>query len=120
MTKGLVRIRLARFGRRHTPVYNIVVTNKHKALNRKPIEVLGTYNPIPKPLTKKEVKQGAVPTKDVQLDFNRAKYWIGVGAQPSDTVTRLLKKAGILDANWGKTYTSSRAVVEPKKEVLEE
>lgn len=119
MSKGLVRIRLARFGRKHSPVYNIVVTNKHKALYKEPIEVLGTYDPIPKPLTKKELKNGAIPVKDVELDFNRVKYWIGVGAQPSDTVTRLLKKAGILDESWGKTYQSSRTVVEPRKEVLE-
>ncbi|CDO96574.1 unnamed protein product [Kluyveromyces dobzhanskii CBS 2104] len=120
MTTGTVRIRLARFGRKFNPVYNIVVANKYKALNRKPIEVLGTYNPCPKPLTKRQIKEGLLPTKDVELDFARAKYWIGVGAQPSDTVTRLLKKAGILDENWGKVYQSSRAVVEPRKEVLEE
>lgn len=93
--------------------------NTKLALNRKPIEVLGTYDPIPKPLSKKEIKQGAIPTKDVELDFNRVKYWIGVGAQPSDTVTRLLKKAGILDENWGKSYETSREVVKPRKEFVE-
>lgn len=119
MTKGLVRIRLARFGRRHAPVYNIVVANSHKSRDTKPIEVLGTYNPIPKPLTEKEISQGALPTKSIQLDFQRAKYWIGVGAQPSETVTKLLKKCGILGVEWGKNYTSSREVVVPKREALE-
>ncbi|AAS54477.2 AGL013Wp [Eremothecium gossypii ATCC 10895] len=118
MGKGLVRIRLARFGRRHSPVYNIVVANAHKATTRKPIEVIGTYDPIPSPLTREEVRAGVVPTKDIQLDFDRAKYWIGVGAQPSETVTRLLKKCGILPPEWGRSYSSTK-VVEPVKEVVE-
>ncbi|CAR21123.1 mitochondrial 37S ribosomal protein bS16m [Lachancea thermotolerans CBS 6340] len=119
MSKGLVRIRLARFGRRHSPLYNIVVANASKARDKTPIEVLGTYNPIPKPLSKRETKSGAIPTKDVQLDFARTKYWVGVGAQPSETVTKLLKKCNILGSDWGKTYTTSRTVVLPKREVLE-
>lgn len=46
----------------------------------------GTYDPIPKPPTDGEGK----PFKDIKLDSARAKYWIGVGAQPSDTAWRLL------------------------------
>ncbi|AET41150.1 mitochondrial 37S ribosomal protein bS16m Ecym_7315 [Eremothecium cymbalariae DBVPG len=119
MTKGLVRIRLARFGRKHSPIYNIVVANSHKATHRKPIEVIGTYNPIPKPLTKKEIREGVMPVKDIELDFQRTKYWIGVGAQPSETVTRLLKKCGVLSPEWGKQYGSSREVVAARQEVIE-
>lgn len=119
MALGLVRIRLARFGRTNSPVYNIVVTNAHKARDAKPIEVLGTYNPIPKPRTLQQIKQGMLATKDVQLDFDRAKYWIGVGAQPSEIVTKLLQKSGLLDESWGKSYQSSRKVVAPRREVLE-
>ncbi|SCU81184.1 LANO_0B02234g1_1 [Lachancea nothofagi CBS 11611] len=119
MSKGLVRIRLARFGRKHAPVYNIVVANAHKARDKTPIEVLGTYNPIATPLTKRELQNGAVPTKDVKLDFGRTKYWIGVGAQPSDTVTKLLIKSGVLGSEWSKTCSASRPVVLPQREVLE-
>lgn len=119
MALGLVRIRLARFGRTNSPIYNIVVTNAHKARDAKPIEVLGTYNPIPRPRTEKQKRQGMLATKDVELDFDRAKYWIGVGAQPSEVVTKLLQKSGILDDSWGKSYVSSRKVVAPRKEVME-
>lgn len=119
MAIGLVRIRLARFGRTNSPVYNIVVANAQKARDAKPIEVLGTYNPIPRPRTVKQKKQGVLATKDVQLDFDRAKYWIGVGAQPSEMVTKLLKKCGILDESWGKTFATSRKVVTPRQEVVE-
>lgn len=65
-----------------------------------PIEVLGTYNPIPAPLTKQQIDAGEKPVKDIRLDFHRSKYWIGVGAQPSETVARLFKKAGILPPQW--------------------
>lgn len=119
MACGLVRIRLARFGRVNTPAYNIIVARAFKARDTKPIEVLGTYNPVPKPLTIQQKRKGILPTKDIQLDFDRAKYWIGVGAQPSDTVTRLLKKCGILDQNWGHNYQSQRPLVVPRKEVAE-
>lgn len=117
MTCGLVRIRLARFGRRNNPLYNIVVANAGKARDAKPIEVLGTYNPIPKFVTTRDRKRGVMPSKDVNLDFTRAKYWIGVGAQPSDTVTRLFKKAGILGQEWGRS--EQRELVQPIKTVLE-
>lgn len=121
MTCGLVRIRLARFGRVNSPLYNIVVARSHKARDAKPIEVLGTYNPVPKPLKKSEVKKGVIPTKEVALDFDRAKYWIGVGAQPSDTVVRLFQKAGILGPEWGnkKSILQERPTIQPRKELLE-
>jgi small subunit ribosomal protein S16 len=61
--------------------------NGHRtARNSKPLEVLGTYDPIPKPPTDGEGK----PFKDIKLDSARAKYWLGVGAQPSDPAWRLL------------------------------
>ncbi|CCD24277.1 mitochondrial 37S ribosomal protein bS16m NDAI_0C06180 [Naumovozyma dairenensis CBS 421] len=120
MTCGLVRIRLARFGRKNAPLYNIVVTTKKKARDAKPLEVLGTYNPIPKIITPYERKRGILPTKDVELDFSRAKYWIGVGAQPTETVTKLLKKCGILSEEWGKQYTASpRKIIEERREIIE-
>lgn len=134
MTKGLVRIRLARFGRKNSPVYNIVVTQSYKARDSKPIEVLGTYNPRPfglrNNMSKKKIKDikasvenNTFPWKDIKLDFARTKYWIGCGAQPSDTMIRLLNKAGILTDAWGKqkinNINSQREVIAPRREVYE-
>lgn len=57
------------------------------ARNSKPLEVIGTYDPIPK---KDTYDTSGKLHKDIKLDLTRAKYWIGVGAQPTDTVRRLL------------------------------
>lgn len=113
--KGIVRIRLARFGRKHQPIYNIVVTKAKKARDALPIEVLGTYNPIPLPLSPQEKAENKVPVKDIRIDFLRSKYWIGVGAQPTDTVARLFRKAGILPPTWP---GPSRAAPNPEKQVV--
>ncbi|KAA8641888.1 mitochondrial 37S ribosomal protein bS16m [Aspergillus tanneri] len=93
----VVRIRLARFGNRHQPFYNIVVSQARSARGSKPLEVIGTYNPIPQRPTNlsDEEAQKVRPYKEVSLDRSRAKYWIGVGAQASETVWRLLDLAGI-------------------------
>lgn len=62
------------------------------ARDKKPLEVIGTYNPIPQLPTGLSAEQArtARPYKDIALDRSRAKYWLGVGAQPSDSVWRLL------------------------------
>jgi len=57
------------------------------------MEVLGTYDPIPR---KDPHDPSGRLHKDIKLDITRAKYWIGVGAQPTDTVWRLLAMLGIL------------------------
>jgi small subunit ribosomal protein S16 len=89
----VLRLRLARVStpggaKRHQPFYNIVLAQGRSARDGKPMEVLGTYDPIPK------LPVGAEPSdrkiKDIKIDVSRAKYWLGVGAQPSDTVWRLL------------------------------
>lgn len=65
------------------------------ARNSKPLEVIGTYNPIPKkPTEVPEEAKAPKPFKDIALDSSRAKYWLGVGAQPSDPVWRLLSLVG--------------------------
>ncbi|OAA60674.1 mitochondrial ribosomal protein S16 [Cordyceps fumosorosea ARSEF 2679] len=98
----VIKIRLARFGRRNLPFYNIVVAHARTARNSKPLEVIGTYDPVPKadPYENAAAANGsnARPPlhKDVRLDTQRARYWIGVGAQPTDTAWRLLSLAGIL------------------------
>jgi len=101
-----VRIRLARFGTKRKPVYNIVVAQAKSARDSKPMEVLGTYNPIPQtPLASPETPE-YLPTgekfapkkfKDVKLDSSRTKYWLGVGAQPSEPVAKLLCLIGLME-----------------------
>lgn len=63
------------------------------ARNSHPLEVIGTYDPIPKP---DPYDNSGKLHKDIKLDSQRAKYWIGVGAQPTDTAWRLLSMVGIL------------------------
>jgi small subunit ribosomal protein S16 len=94
-------------------VYNIVVANRGVARDRMPIEVIGTYNPVPVPLTPEEKAAGVKPFKDIQLDFNRSKYWLGVGADVSDRVQFLFKKAGLLPDDWPKPSKLSQRVEKP-------
>ncbi|KAG0006882.1 hypothetical protein BGZ65_002290 [Modicella reniformis] len=82
----MISIKLARHGLKNTPFYHIVVLQSRSRPTKKPIEQLGTYNPIPD-------KNGV---KNINLNFERAKYWISVGAKPTDTVSRLLAKADII------------------------
>lgn len=63
------------------------------ARNSKPLEVIGTYDPVPKA---DPYGSSSRLHKDIRLDSQRAKYWIGVGAQPTDTAWRLLSMVGIL------------------------
>ncbi|KAB8236064.1 37S ribosomal protein S16, mitochondrial [Aspergillus alliaceus] len=97
----VVRIRLARFGNKHQPFYNIIVAQARSARNSKPLEVIGTYNPVPQRPTNlsDEEARSARPYKEVSLDRSRAKYWLGVGAQPSDGVWRLLSLAGLAEGS---------------------
>ncbi len=78
----MVRIRLRRMGAKRQPSYRVVVANSEDPRDGRFIEIIGTYNPRTDP-----------PTLDLQGD--RAQYWLSVGAQPSEAVVRLLKKAGI-------------------------
>lgn len=112
-TKAPIKIRLARFGRRHQPLYNIVVSNVKQARDKVPIEVLGTYNPISVPLTSEEIAKGEKPYKHIELDFDRAKYWLGVGASVSDRVGFLFKRAGLLPEQWPNPNKLSQQVPKP-------
>jgi small subunit ribosomal protein S16 len=75
-------IRLARVGKKKMPSYRIVVTDKRRPRNGRFVEVVGTYNPLKKPA-------------DIRLDAERIKYWLGCGAQPSDTVRSFLRNEKI-------------------------
>ncbi|MGA8026256.1 MAG: 30S ribosomal protein S16 [Bryobacteraceae bacterium] len=74
----MLAIRLARFGAKKKPTYRVVIIEQDRARNSRSVEVVGHYNPIAKPA-------------EVHLDHERIDYWLKHGAQPSETVTRLLK-----------------------------
>ena len=80
----MVVIRLRRTGKTKQPSYRLVVTDKRSPRDGKFIEIIGHYNPIRQP-------------KELVVKNERARYWLGVGAQPSDTVARLLKQVNVLD-----------------------
>ena len=79
----MVKIRMKRMGMKKEPFYRIVVIDSRNARDGRAIEELGYYNPITDP-------------SELKVDAERAKYWLGVGAQPSDTVRGLLKKSGVI------------------------
>mmetsp|Transcript_21068 Transcript_21068/g.63405 ORF Transcript_21068/g.63405 Transcript_21068/m.63405 type:complete len:109 (-) Transcript_21068:821-1147(-) len=81
-----VRIRLARFGRKHLPFYRIFVADQKAPRDGKHIEQVGHYDPLP----------GNDGNKRLALNVDRIKYWLSVGAQPSQTVGRLLGQAGVI------------------------
>ena len=80
-----IALRLARGGAKKRPYYRIVAADSRSARDGKYLEQIGIYNPL---LAKDD------PAR-VKLDEDRAKYWLGVGAQPSDRVLRFLDAAGI-------------------------
>lgn len=78
-----VKIRLRRMGAKKAPFYRVVVADSRYPRDGRFIEEIGTYNPMTEPAT-------------VNIDADKAKKWIGNGAQPTDTVKALLKKQNIL------------------------
>jgi small subunit ribosomal protein S16 len=82
----VVRLRLARFGKKRHPMYKIFAADARCPRDGRHLEVLGYYDAIPE-------KDG---NKHVGLNIERVKYWLSVGAQPSTTVGRLLSQAGVI------------------------
>jgi small subunit ribosomal protein S16 len=74
----VLTIRLARIGKKKKPFYRVVVIERTRPRNGRVKELVGTYDPLKKPA-------------EIKLDSERIKYWLGVGAQPSDTVRSFLK-----------------------------
>jgi small subunit ribosomal protein S16 len=74
----MLMIRMARFGAKKKPTYRLVVIEKERARDSRAVEVVGHYNPVSNP-------------KVVSLKHDRIEFWMKNGAQPSDTVARLLK-----------------------------
>jgi small subunit ribosomal protein S16 len=80
-----VRIRLTRVGATKQPAYRVVVADSRTARDSRSIETLGHYNPRKEPV-------------EFVVDAERARDWLSKGAQPSDTVARLFRAAGVLPA----------------------
>jgi small subunit ribosomal protein S16 len=72
---------MKRIGAKNTPVFRIVVADNRSPRDGKFIEEIGTYQPLQK-------------GNNFTLNLERAKYWVGKGAQPSETVASMIKKAG--------------------------
>lgn len=82
----MVKIRLRRTGKTKQPSYRLVVADSRSPRDGKFIEIIGHYSPIQSP-------------KVLEINADRVRYWLGVGAQPTETVVSLLKKQNILDGD---------------------
>ena len=78
----MLKIRLRRMGQIHAPFYRVIVADSRSPRNGRFIEESGTYNPCVEP-------------SEIKIDAEKAKQWIANGAQPTESVAKLLKKAGI-------------------------
>ena len=90
-----VRIRLKRVGKIHYPVYRIVVVDSRKKRDGRVIEEVGQHNPNEEP-------------SFIQVKSDRIQYWLGVGAQPSDAVRRMLVLSGDIARFNGKENVENR------------
>ena len=79
----MVTMRLTRIGSKKRPYFRIVVIDKRRARNGRFLEVLGQYNPIASPA-------------QMEINSERAQYWLSKGAQPSETVQSILRKKEIV------------------------
>ncbi len=79
----MVKIRLKRMGMKGTPSYRVVIADARSPRDGRIIENIGWYNPLTEPST-------------IQIDADRAKHWLAVGAQPTESVRSLLQRAGVL------------------------
>jgi small subunit ribosomal protein S16 len=78
----VLTIRLARIGKKKKPFYRVVVIERTKPRNGRFVENVGTYDPLKKPA-------------ELKLNADRIKHWLGLGAQPSDTVRSFLRRQKI-------------------------
>ena len=76
------KIRLARFGSKKNPIYRVVVADERAPRDGRFIEIVGRYNPRTEPST-------------IELDETKIRDWLSKGAQPTDSVRRLLKVKGV-------------------------
>ncbi|MEO8579022.1 MAG: 30S ribosomal protein S16 [Gemmatimonadales bacterium] len=94
----MVKIRLRRVGRKNAPFYRILVADSQSPRDGKFIEIIGQYAP--------RQEEGSL-----NIDEARANYWLGQGAQPTDTVRSLLRRAGVLKRRHEQRLGIERKVV---------
>jgi len=81
-TELVLTIRLSRIGKKKKPFYRVVIIERTRSRDGRIKEAVGTYDPLKKPA-------------EIKLDAERIKHWIGLGAQPSDTVRSFLRQQKI-------------------------
>ena len=86
----MLRIRLKRIGKKKQPAYRIVVADSRSPRDGRPVQEIGHYNPMTNP-------------PEVVIDGDRALYWVSQGAQPSEAVSRILVRQGLVQ---GETVSS--------------
>jgi len=91
----LVRIRLMRLGAKKKPFYRVVIADAKARRNGPFIEIVGIYNPKTEPA-------------EINLKMDRVKYWLEKGAQPSDTVKKLIERVSALHTHLGIYYSFAR------------
>ena len=101
-----VKIRLKRLGKLRTPHYRIVIADSRKARNGRVIEEIGRYIPTENP-------------SFIEVNSERALYWLGVGAQPTEQVAVLLKLTGDFQKSKGDKDAKNTVQVKPAKPVFE-
>ncbi len=79
----MLKLRLRRTGAKKRPSYRIVVAEHSSPRDGRFVEIIGHYDPLTEPAT-------------VKVDEERARHWLSVGAQPTETVAGLLKRAGVI------------------------
>ena len=78
-----VKMRLTRIGKKKNPFYRVVIADARSPRDGRFVEEIGYYNPLTEPA-------------EIKIDADKAKQWLKNGAQPTDTVKALLKKANVL------------------------
>jgi small subunit ribosomal protein S16 len=91
----MVKIRLMRVGMKGAPSYRVVVADARSPRDGRIIENIGWYNPLTEPST-------------ININPDRAKHWLSVGAQPSESVLSLLRRAGIVEREAAKAKTDAK------------
>jgi len=101
----VVRLRFQRFGRRHRPFYRLAALDRRTRRNGTAIEYLGWYDPIARDEEKR-----------LELNEDRIKYWLSVGAQPSETVRDILAKRELVDTSrWEADRKRRRDLIDARK-----
>ncbi|KAI9892378.1 MAG: 37S ribosomal protein S16, mitochondrial [Vezdaea aestivalis] len=82
------------------------------------MEVLGTYDPIPRKIPYSP--PGSKKVKDIQLDMSRARYWLGVGAQPSEPAWRLMSMLGLLEPRYANGKYNGKPTIIDEPQIVDQ